>query len=79
MVIFGTIVDSWMSRTVGLEHMTDTFVKETIKVYSILLRDMLPTPAKTHYTFNLRDLSKVFQGVLMVEPDTIDVSLDTLN
>ncbi len=48
-----------------------------IQVYRTISNSLLPTPAKSHYTFNLRDLSKIFQGMLMHEVKAIEVILLT--
>jgi predicted RNA-binding protein len=42
-------------------------------VYKTISAQLLPTPAKSHYTFNLRDLSKIFQGMTMVEAKVLPV------
>jgi dynein heavy chain len=36
-------------------------VAATIDIYNSIRAELLPTPAKSHYTYNMRDLSKVFQ------------------
>jgi hypothetical protein len=35
-------------------------VAATLEIYQIVQRELLPTPEKSHYTFNLRDLGKVY-------------------
>jgi dynein heavy chain len=35
-------------------------VSATIDLYLQITKNLLPIPAKFHYTFNLRDISKVF-------------------
>ena len=54
----------------------DTFgealVKAAVDLYTACRKHLRPTPSRTHYTFNLRDLSKVFQGMLRVEPTSVN-------
>ena len=54
--------------------LSDKLIMSSIDVYKTVCASLLPTPSKSHYTFNLRDLSKVFQGMLMMESKKIDVS-----
>lgn len=46
-------------------------VDGTVEVYNLLGAEMRPTPSRSHYTFNMRDLSKVIQGLLMVQPNDV--------
>lgn len=48
--------------------LSDKIVISTIQIYNIIKssKELLPTPAKSHYIYNLRDISKVFQGIARV-------------
>jgi dynein heavy chain, axonemal len=49
------------------QGLTSSIVTSTIGIYHRMADELRPTPVKSHYTFNLRDVSKVFQGCLMVK------------
>lgn len=52
----------------------ETLTKATIAMWEKVKATMLPTPAKFHYIFNMRDLSRIFKGILQVKKETINTS-----
>jgi dynein heavy chain len=71
--IFSTIFNWWARQNEFLLNQNEKLTMASIEVYKTVCASLLPTPSKSHYTFNLRDLSKVFQGMLMVESKKVDV------
>lgn len=62
--IFSALVDWWMKRAgfgVNMTKLAKPLVAASLEVYEIIQKELLPTPTKSHYTFNLRDVSKVIQ------------------
>lgn len=39
----------------------------TIQLFNTVQESFLPTPAHSHYVFNMRDISKVFQGLYLAK------------
>lgn len=68
-----TIITNWFTKKFGmmLSSMVDPVVKSSVDVYKTIMSTLLPTPAKSHYTFNLRDLSKVFLGLSYAHPERV--------
>jgi dynein heavy chain len=70
--IFGTILRGLCGASFpDLAELAAPLVQATLAIYKTVCDTLLPTPAKSHYVFNLRDLSKVFQGVLMGDPKSM--------
>ena len=44
----------------------DILTDATISLWDVIRKKLLPTPTKFHYVFNIRELSRVFQGICNV-------------
>ncbi|KAJ1555349.1 Dynein heavy chain 7, axonemal [Nowakowskiella sp. JEL0078] len=69
--IFSSVLDWHFGRLEFLEEikgMSQSLVDATTSIYKWAVLNLLPTPAKTHYTFNLRDFAKVVQGLVLASP-----------
>lgn len=81
--IFGTIGQGHFNAA---REFSDAVVKSskllapmTRLLWDRTRRKMLPTPKKFHYVFNLRDLSRIFQGMLCVVPEVVKTQSDLIS
>ncbi len=65
--IFGSIMDWHFSRGFdpSISKYGRVIVSATAAIYKEAAEKLLPTPAKSHYLFNLRDFARVIRGVMM--------------
>jgi len=74
-LIFGTILKAFFRKNKFSFEIIElaernTIVNATLGLYNAVSNEFLPTPSKSHYTFNLRDVSKIVQGMLMTSSST---------
>ena len=75
LTIFSALLDWWFLKYEYDQSFTKharNMVQTTIDIFDTVTRELLPTPTKSHYLFNLRDLSRVFQGMTMSEKNLAD-------
>ncbi|CAL8466541.1 g6077 [Coccomyxa elongata] len=73
--IFGALVQGRFDASrfgTDVVELASKLVPATLALWNKVAAKMLPTPAKFHYLFNMRELSKVFQGLLLADPTRFD-------
>ena len=58
--IFGSMINQKLVEfDEDVKTIADVLTEATIEMYDVVVHKFLPTPAKIHYLFNLRDISRV--------------------
>eukprot|EP01119_Soliformovum_irregulare_P016871 TRINITY_DN4946_c0_g1_i1.p1 TRINITY_DN4946_c0_g1~~TRINITY_DN4946_c0_g1_i1.p1 ORF type:complete len:2093 (-),score=654.99 TRINITY_DN4946_c0_g1_i1:1564-7461(-) len=71
--IYGTLINQKLvDFEDDIKSLGETITQATIDVYTAVTSVLLPIPSKSHYIFNLRDMSKVVQGLMHAQPEAYD-------
>jgi dynein heavy chain len=69
--IYGSMLRGRFEDHNSLANLVQPITNATIELWLAVRAKMLPTPSKFHYVFNMRDLARVFQGILFSPLDVL--------
>lgn len=55
-----------------VRELASKITSATLELYNKIIQNLPPTPSKFHYIFNLRDLSRITQGLCLSTPERFD-------
>ncbi|KAJ3092439.1 Dynein heavy chain 3, axonemal [Quaeritorhiza haematococci] len=70
--IFSSILEWYLTTNAfqpAVQALKNPLIGATMDTYQLAIENLLPTPAKSHYVFNLRDFARVIQGLLLAHPE----------
>lgn len=68
--IFNSILDGHTKPFNNeIRDIVPKITKMTLELYKNIIKDLPPTPSKFHYIFNLRDLSRIYNGLVLTTPE----------
>ena len=78
-MIFNKVIYKFLGNFADeVKNSVKTLVDATQFVYNGVEEKLKPIPIKSHYTFNLRDMSKIFQGVCSASNKFVLTKLDLI-
>jgi len=70
MHIFKSILGAHVAEFRGeIKESVERVTRMTLNLYEEMLRSLVRSPSKFHYLFNLRDLSRIYEGVCHATPE----------
>ena len=73
--IYSSIIDGHTSMfSESIQKASSKITQMTLKLFTEISKNLLPTPSKFHYIFNLRDISRIYEGLCLANPDHFERS-----
>ncbi|XP_042314347.1 dynein axonemal heavy chain 11-like [Sceloporus undulatus] len=80
--IYGKIINMHFQQggfCYSIRKSVGTLIQAAISLHQKMTQNFMPTAIRFHYIFNLRDLTRIFQGMLLATPECVRSPIDLVH